>query len=197
MSSKVFTPLGASNHTGKLREVNDFYATDPAAAEWLLRIEDIPKSVPIWECCAGEGHLAEVFKREGYHVRQSDLIVRAEGVEELDFLSPANRQIWCGYIITNPPYCVALESVAKALSLVPDGMKVMMFLKLTFLEGKQRRQLYEKYPPKTIWVSSSRLLCAKNADFAGMKKSGGSAIAYAWYVWEKGYKGDTILKWFN
>jgi len=27
--------------------------------------------------------------------------------------------------------------------------------------------------------------------------SGGGAIAYAWFVWEKGYKGDTVLKWFN
>lgn len=25
----------------------------------------------------------------------------------------------------------------------------------------------------------------------------GSATAYAWYVWEKGYKGDPIIKWFN
>ena len=37
---------------------------------------------------------------------------------------------------------------------------------------------------------------AKNADFEKFKKQG-SAVAYAWYVWEKGYKGDTIVKWFN
>lgn len=24
-----------------------------------------------------------------------------------------------------------------------------------------------------------------------------SAIAYAWFIWEKGYNGDTIVKWFN
>ena len=30
-----------------------------------------------------------------------------------------------------------------------------------------------------------------------MKAGGGSAVAYAWYIWEKGYKGETILKWFN
>lgn len=30
-----------------------------------------------------------------------------------------------------------------------------------------------------------------------MKANGGSAVAYAFYVWQKGYKGDTILKWFN
>lgn len=26
---------------------------------------------------------------------------------------------------------------------------------------------------------------------------GGSAAAYAWFVWEKGYKGETTVKWFN
>ena len=30
-----------------------------------------------------------------------------------------------------------------------------------------------------------------------MKKSGGSAVAYAWYEWQKGYRGDTIIKWVN
>ena len=33
---KVFKTLGASNHTEKEREDNDYYATDPIAAELLL-----------------------------------------------------------------------------------------------------------------------------------------------------------------
>ena len=77
-----------------------------------------------------------------------------------------------------------------------QGHKVFMFLKLTFLEGKKRfDELFSKYPPKKIYVFSQRVLCAKNGDFEGMKAGGGSAVAYAWYVWEKGYTGDTIIKW--
>lgn len=72
-----------------------------------------------------------------------------------------------------------------------------MFLKLQFLEGKKRESFFLDNPPKTIYVSSSRLLCAKNADFQRMKDGGGSAVAYAWYVWEKGYKGNTVVKWIN
>lgn len=72
-----------------------------------------------------------------------------------------------------------------------------MFLKVQFLEGKERKKLFLNYPPKYIYVSSSRILCAKNAEFERMKQGGGSAVAYAWYVWEKGYKGNTILKWIN
>lgn len=91
----------------------------------------------------------------------------------------------------------AAEFVEKAMETVTDGNKVCMFLKLQFLEGKKRRELFKKYPPKTIWVSSSRIMCAKNGDFETMIEGGGSAVAYGWYCWEKGYKGDTTLKWFN
>ena len=73
----------------------------------------------------------------------------------------------------------------------------MLFLTLKYLEGKKRKELFEKYPPKIVYVSSSRILCAKNADFTGMREAGGSAVAYCWYVWEKGYKGETLIKWFN
>lgn len=84
--------------------------------------------------------------------------------------------------------------IRKALDTVTDGRKVCMFLKLTFLESKSRKQLFEQYPPKTIWVSSSRISCAKNGDF---DKYPSSAVAYAWYIWEKGYTGETVVKWFN
>jgi hypothetical protein len=72
-----------------------------------------------------------------------------------------------------------------------------MFLKLQFLEGKKRKSFFLDNSPKTIYVSSSRLLCAKNADFQRMRDGGGSAVAYAWYVWGKGYKGNTVIKWIN
>ena len=96
-------------------------------------------------------------------------------------------------IITNPPYSHAQEFVEKAMELVEEGGKVAMFLKLTFLEGKKRKELFKKYPPKVLYVSSSRLQCAKNGDFEGV----GTAIAYGWFVWEKGYKGEPVIRWIN
>lgn len=33
----TFITLGASNHTNKEREINDYYATDPIAIDALLR----------------------------------------------------------------------------------------------------------------------------------------------------------------
>lgn len=71
-----------------------------------------------------------------------------------------------------------------------------MFLKLTFLEGKARYiELFSKYPPKTVYVFSERILCAKNGEFQRMKDGDGSAVAYAWFVWEKDNYSNTEIKW--
>ena len=185
-SNSIWKTLGASNHTDKERQIEDYYATDPIAAELLLQIEDLDKNIPIWECSAGENHLANVFKENGYTVRTSDIIKRTETTEVLDFLSDEVTD-WNGNIITNPPYSLASKFVEKAISIIHNGNKCIMFLKLQFMEGKTRKKLFEKYPPKTIWVSSSRIMCAKNGDFQKMIDGGGSAVAYAFYVWEKGY----------
>ena len=194
-ANSIWKTLGASNHTDKERQNEDYYATDPIAAEWLLKIEEIQRDKPIWACAAGEKHLSKVFEEHGYKVRSSDLIVRTEDVEQLDFLT--SNETWDGTIITNPPYNQAVNFIQKAMESITEGNKVIMFLKVQFLEGKSRKKLFEKYPPKTVWVSSSRITCAKNGDFEYMKANGGSAVAYAFYVWQKGYEGDTILKWFN
>ena len=190
----IYVTLGASNHTYKKRQEEDFYATDPIAAELLLEVETFNKDV--WECACGQKHLSKVFEDAGYTVRSSDIVNRC-GNEVFDFLSDNNNKKWKGDIVTNPPYKYATDFIYKSLRIIDRGNKVAMFLKVQFLEGKERKKLYEKFPPKTIYVSSSRILCAKNADFSGMKAGGGSAIAYAWFVWEKGYKGSTIVKWIN
>ena len=191
MASKgnVFTALGASNHTDKERQKEDYYATDPRAAEMLLQVETFPGKV--WECACGEKHLAKVFEQHGYTVRSSDIVNRC-GNEVFDFLSMNNTE-WGGCIVTNPPYRLAFDFVCRSLQIVPDGQKVAMFLRLQFLEGKERREFYRNFPPKTVYVFSQRMTCAANGDFENAKNN--TAVAYAWFVWEKGYKGDTVVKW--
>lgn len=191
--TSTFKTIGASNHTEKEREIHDYYATEPKAAELLCDLFTF--SPLIWECACGEGHLAKVFEDRGYLVKATDLIDRGYGWGGIDFLQCDTP--FSGDIITNPPYKYAQEFAEKALSLVEDRHHVALFLKLTFLEGKKRKTLFSEFPPKYIYVSSSRLLCAKNAEFDKMRAGGGSAVAYGWYIWEKGYHGDTVIRWFN
>lgn len=192
--NSVYKMLGASNHTDNERQNEDFYATDPKAAKLLLELEVF--AYDIWECACGEGHLSKVLESAGHNVKSTDLVYRGFGDGGVDFLDIGNTE-WNGDIITNPPYKYAQEFIEKALRIIPEGNKVAMLLRLQFLEGIKRKKLFLSEPPKTVYVSSSRILCAKNAEFEKMASNGGSAIAYAWYVWQKGFDGITELKWFN
>ena len=184
----TFTTLGASSHSEHERELNDYYATDPIAIDLLCEVEKFNEF--ILEPACGQGHLSKRLIENGYQVYSSDLIDRGYGMQ-YDFFETSS---WHGDIITNPPYKFAKEFIEKSLSIIPNGNKVAMFLKLTFLEGKLRKQFFKKYPPKTIYVSSSRIKCALNGCFENI---GSSAVCYAWFVWENGYKGETTIKWIN
>lgn len=121
--NSIFKSLGASNHTDKDRQSEDFYATDPIAAELLCDVEEF--SPNIWEPACGKGHLSEVLKRRGYNVRSTDLVDRGYG-EVKDFLF-FNEERWDGDIITNPPYKFATEFIYKALDIVGGGIRSVCF----------------------------------------------------------------------
>ncbi len=189
-ATKVFSVLGATNHSDTEREVNDYYATDPIALTALLERERF--SDKVWECACGDGALSKVLVSKGYEVKSTDLIYRGYGEGGVDFL--IGNESFDGDIVTNPPYKDALVFVEKALDTVTDGHRVAMLLRLQFLETKSRRMLFDVYPPQYVYVSTNRIKCAKNGDF---ESTGSSAVAYAWFIWKKGFAGETTVRWFN
>jgi len=190
----VYGTIGASNHCEDDREEHDYYATSPLAVKMLLEKEDFDKC--IWEPASGGDHIVKVLKANGYNVWATDLIDRTGHTETKDFLE-SNDQ-FNGDIITNPPYKYAQEFVEKALDSIQTGHKVAMYLKLTFLEGKKRQRLFQTGQLKTVYVAAGRMGCAKNGEFYDKENEyEAGAVAFGWFVWEKGYNGDPIIKWFN
>lgn len=139
---------------------------------------------------AGGGHLSKALIEKGYKVKSTDIIDRGFGIGGINFLD--QQELFEGDILTNPPYKYALEFVEHALELVKNGSKVIMFLKLTFLEGQERRRLFDTMQLKKVYVFSKRKQCAKNGVF-----SGSSAVAYAWFIWEKGSKQLPQIEWID
>lgn len=187
----------ATTNGNEFREENDYYATCPETLERFLdkiKEDNIVLSPNIWECAVGGGHLAEVLKKYGYNVQYSDLVDRGyPGTIIFDFLNKLTTPIiYEGDILTNPPYSLALEFIETALSRVNEGNRVIMLLKIQFLEGQSRKEFYKQNPPKYIYVFSDRQTCYINGDFSVKK---GSTVCYAWYVWEKGFKGDPSIRW--
>lgn len=189
----VFNTFGASNHTEEERSKNDFYATPPLAVRKLLQLEQFDEN--IWEPACGMNHITNVLRQHGYKVRTSD-IVNMTGEPDIELLDIFTYNgTFDGDIISNLPYSLGKEFTEKRLEIVPEGHKVAMFLKLQFLESKKRYDLFKKYPPKVIYVSINRLGCSKTGQF-NEDDNCSSAICYCWYIWEKSYTGDTIIKWF-
>lgn len=185
-SKSIYSTLGASSHSEEDRQVNDYYATPLKATEMLLELESFKN---VLEPACGEGHISEVLKQHHISVVSSDLIDRKYGKVK-NFFDYNN---WNGDIVTNPPYKYAKEFVGHSLSIIPENNKIAMFLKIQFLEGKARKKMFLKHPPKKVYISSSRLTCAKN----GIWGEGTSAVAFCWFIWEKGFNGKPVIDWFN
>ena len=82
-------------------------------------------------------------------------------------------------IITNPPFNRALEFITKALNDVEDNGYVVMLLRLNFLETKARKDFFDKFMPEYIFVHHKRM--------SFIEGGGTDSVAYAHYVWRKGY----------
>ena len=150
--NSIYKTLGASNHTDKEREHNDYYATEPKALELLLELETF--SPYVWECACGQGHLSEVLKSHGHKVKSSDIINRGyPGTEILDFLEVKKQDIKQDFsrdIITNPPYKYAKEFVEHALD-----KYVSAFPPLYVFNNELYKSLYNSLLPLAYVPSTS------------------------------------------
>ncbi len=166
------------------REKDDYYSTPVEALESLLNVEKFQGN--IFEPCCGEGHISKHLVKEGHNVESSDLMDRGYGTSRIDFLMEYKKR---DNIITNPPYKNALEFAKHSVWIAEK--KVALLLKITFLEGLERREFFEDKPPIRVWVFSRRISLCKNGD----ENVGKGMFCLAWFIWEKGYNGKTEIGW--
>jgi hypothetical protein len=96
-------------------------------------------------------------------------------------------------VFGNPPYSLAQEFVEKGLSLLNEEGYVFFLLRLAFLEGIDRgRNFYQLYPLKRVWVCSRR-----PSFFSTNGKHTTDTLAYAMFLWQKGYRGRIDLSFLN
>lgn len=170
------------------REKDDFYPTPPEGTLALLGVESFTGK--IWEPACGDGAISKVLIDHGYEVYSTDLVDRGYGQARVDFLMECQT---CDNIITNPPFKLALPFVKHALALTTG--KVAMLVRLAWLEGIERREMFETTPLARVWVFSKRLTMVRGGDES--LRGGGSMTAFAWLVWEHGYEGKPTLGWVS
>jgi hypothetical protein len=137
--------------------------------------------------------MTEEIKKAGYTVEATDIIDRGYGKGNIDFLT-ADFPSGIYDIITNPPYSDFIPMLNKAMEICLN--KVAMLLPLNYLSSQSRYEGFKQYPPKRVYVYIERICIAKNGNFSEYDSCSNMEI-YAWYVWERGYKGATELKWIS
>lgn len=194
---KILSGTSLSGGNGKYKRIeNDFYATPKESVLNLCEREKI--NGDILEPCVGQGHILETLKEhcDCSTLTAVDLVDRGYPNTIIqDFLEWDTDKNF-DWIVTNPPYKLAKEFVEKSLTLLKENGKIAMFLKIQFLEGVARKKFFENYPPKKIYVFSKRQSPLRNGkEFDDNGKKWSSTMCFAWFIWEKDYKGDTVVKW--
>ena len=184
----------AGGNPSRRRVLQDYYATHPDSTKALLKVEEI--IYPALEPACGEGHISKLLDER--QVISNDLIDRGYKYCKggVDFLYNQNKYSYSriNTVITNPPFKYFQEFVEKALKIATK--KVIMFGKLQALEGIKRATFLETTPLKTVYVFKKRQQPMRNGqEFDDNGKKLSSTMAFAWYVWEIGYKGSPIIKW--
>lgn len=171
----------------------DDFPTPPWATRALLnylrlhRLLVDPGAMSCAEPAANRGRmakpLAEVFGR----VRASDIHDYGAGYPVQDYLfGTAPETDWT---ITNPPFRLAEQFIAKAHQSSRDG--VAMIVRSAFLEGVGRfNGLFGHNAPSLILQFSERVVMHKGK----LSPKGSTATAYCWLVWVMGQEG-TQFDW--
>lgn len=188
--SKIATIKVVKNN---IRELRDYYATDPSVVRDILRHETFYHH--LLEPCCGGCFMVNELRKSGYEVDAYDIIARSKDVRQADFLTyDWEKEKQKMDVITNPPYTAVIDFIRKALEICKN--KVAILMPLRYLSSQERYDFYKEYPPCRVYAYTNRIRIAKNGKFEEYEK-GQNLEIYAWYIWEREYKGDTILKWIT
>lgn len=169
------------------------YSTPREATLALLRT--IPLSPFIFEPANGFGAITKVLKQNNHTIFTNDIHKWHESTQTVSDFTKFKRIPKGVDVVTNPPFSLADKFVETAMKLIDNKRKLCLLLRVQFLEGRKRVEMFSKYPPKYVLIFSWRI--PRMTQFGYKGNSSSSMMAFAWFVWEKGYKGPTTIKWLK
>ena len=161
------------------------YCTPPHIVKALLKRE--PFAGTIWEPAAGKGHIVTVLTQCGYtDVLASDLNDWGLPHCEIGDFLVSTKEADC--IITNPPFDLKAEFLVRAKVLA--RRKIAMLLRVDFecsMAFLKAHATDRRFPLKAVYSFPQAI------PWVNIPKSGGK-MHVAWFVFERGYRGNVIRK---
>ena len=171
----------------------DDFPTPPWATRALL-VHVLPRLAPpepyrlwtVWEPACGRGTMSMVLAEKFANVYPSDVhdygaapfaevgSFVGEGCDKI--VPPPNGVDW---IITNPPFKLALEFAERALAEARVG--VALLCRLAFMETAARHKLFERDPYFAVCPFVERVPMVEGR----WDQDASTATAYAWFVWTR------------
>lgn len=176
----------------ELRNKNDKYLTPYSIIQQLLDVIDVDKNSSILEpCCSIEKTIVKTLLKNNFTNVSFNIY---DETPETDFLN-FNEENKYDYIITNTPYGnkTIINFVNKMKRIATK--QIICLYQLSMLCGTNNfNELWndDDYKLKEVYVLVRPSWLMNEVREDGKYKTG--INQYAWFIWEKDYKGETILK---
>lgn len=130
-----------------------------------------------WEPACGQGHMAKPLCEYFECGRASDVHAYGYGAVE-DFLFARKRAGIVDWVITNPPFRLAMQFILEAREIASQG--VCMLVRTSFLEsGERYRELFLPHKPLIVAPFVEHVPMLKGR----LDRNASSATSYTWIVW--------------
>ena len=165
------------------RRKNDTYYTPELATRSLLGIVSINSYNSVLEPCSGTGGISNVLTDRFTRVSTNDIDDSVDAGIHVDYLSvPVGWFPKYDWVITNPPFSLAIDFLKKAREETRVG--VAMLLRLSFLEPTRDRGYYLSNNQPNHVIVLPRI------SFTGDSKT--DSVTTAWMVWIHGESKQRI-----
>ena len=175
----------------------DFYETPKWATERAIEamLVDgvINKYDRIYDPCCGAGAITDVLNAYGFeNVMASDIqteeyIKGQKGVDAYD-LEDDLAEI----VFTNPPYNLMTKGNMLQEFLRISRKKVILLLNIFFLSSKDRKEMLQRSGLRYVYIHSDRVTMY---PYGEEKPKNGGTKMFAWFVWDKEYGGEPVVRW--
>jgi len=174
------------NNMGQ-RKKSDFYETPYSITEHLLQREYFNTNLNVCEPACGSGAIVKVLENKWpkQNITSYDI--------DKNFLNDYQQY---DYIITNPPFSIALDFIQQAKKLAK--IKFAFLLPLSYLHGKKRHdEIYmdKSYGLEKVYVFTRYPMLGDPLRSDGKYKTG--MMVYAWYIFSNGYSKLPSIDWID